>query len=72
MQARFPLAQRVADDAHLLETGIIDSLGILEIVSFVEQEFKISISDEDLVPENFRSIASLATFIVSKSGELKR
>jgi acyl carrier protein len=72
MEAHFPLARCFTDDDHLLERGIIDSLGILEVVSFVEQEFKLSISDEDLVPDNFRSIASLATFVVSKTGELNR
>lgn len=70
MEARFPLARSVTNDDHLLERGIIDSLGVLEVVSCVEQEFNISISDEDLVPEHFQSISCLAAFVESKSGEL--
>jgi acyl carrier protein len=53
------------DDA-LIEQGIIDSLGILKLSTFVEKEFGIRIDDEDLVPENFENIAALAHFIDSK------
>ena len=61
----FPLArtQKIVDADPLLEKGILDSLGILEVVTFIEREFHISLSDDDLVPENFKSIECIAAFV---------
>jgi acyl carrier protein len=65
---RFPLARKRGpkDNDPLLESGILDSLGVLDVVSFVEQEFVITVSDEELVPENFETIERLASFIRGK------
>jgi acyl carrier protein len=65
---KFPLARKrqLSEDASLLETGIVDSIGILEIVAFVEQEFAVRAEDDDLVPENFGSIANIASFVGRK------
>ncbi len=49
-----------------LDKGIIDSTGILELVTFLEQEFGIQIVDEELLPENLDSIDRLVTFIQGK------
>jgi len=64
----FPLARKksITDGDALLDEGIIDSLGVLDLVNFIEGEFKISISDEDLIPENFQSIECIAFFIDKK------
>jgi acyl carrier protein len=56
----------VDNDAPLLKNGLIDSLGILDVVTFVEKEFKITVFDEDLLPENFGSVQSIANFVQSK------
>jgi acyl carrier protein len=50
-----------------IESGIIDSTGILELVSFVEQEFGVKIEDEELIPENLDSIHKLMVFVDGKS-----
>jgi len=50
----------------LLSEGIIDSLGILQLVGFIEENFNIVIADEDVVLENFQSISALDTFLNSK------
>ena len=65
---RFPLAKQkiVGPNDFLIETGIVDSLGILDLVNFVEEEFKITVSDEDLVPEIFQSIQSITSFVNEK------
>jgi acyl carrier protein len=69
----FPAARYISEDGYLLENGLIDSLGILEIIAFLEQEFYITVADEELLPENFQSIAALAAFIQGKlSGTLTR
>ena len=53
----------LSNDESLLESGIIDSAGIFQLVVFLEKEFGVSISDEDIIPDNFESISSLADFI---------
>jgi acyl carrier protein len=65
---KFPAARkRAIDDATpLLEAGIVDSLGVLELVTFLESSFLIKIADEELTPENFSSIASMASFVEQK------
>lgn len=62
----FPGAKNVGNDEPLLKNGFIDSLGILEVVTFVETEFDIVVSDEDLLPENFGSVHSLTNFVRTK------
>jgi acyl carrier protein len=61
------MTKNVSNDEPLLTNGLIDSLGILEVVSFVENEFGIVVSDEDLLPENFGSIHSLSNFVHEKT-----
>ena len=55
------------DDDSFLEKGIIDSTGILELVSFVEEQFEIEVKDEELIPENFDSICTLSEYIARKT-----
>lgn len=50
-----------------LEKGIIDSTGVLEIVSFIEEEFNFTVQDEEMVPENLDSVNNLAKFIKGKT-----
>jgi acyl carrier protein len=61
----FPLARRrtVTDSDNLLESGIIDSLGVLELVTFLQQEFSLAVDDDELTPENFQSIQAIAHFV---------
>lgn len=56
----------VADDASLIESDIVDSTGILELVSFVEDNFGITVGDAEILPANFDSINRVANFIASK------
>jgi acyl carrier protein len=54
---------------NLFTSGILDSAGLLHFVGFIELEFKIEIPDEDLIPEKFTSISSIADYIRSRSPE---
>ena len=54
------------DTSSLLAQGIIDSTGVLELVSFVEDRFGISVQDEELVPANFDSLAALCAYVERK------
>jgi acyl carrier protein len=61
-------AEAPAADASFLETGLVDSTGVLEIVSFLEDKYGISVADDDLIPQNLDSVANLAAFVVRKKG----
>lgn len=67
---KFPIARKrqLKDSDELLESGIVDSLGILDVVAFLESEFGLTVSDEDLLPENFRSIERIAQFAQERRG----
>jgi len=54
------------NDMSFLDEGIIDSTGILELVNFLEEEFSISVDDEELVPENLDSIDNVASYLERK------
>lgn len=55
------------DETNLMEDGAVDSTGFMELVTFVETGFPISVQDEDLVPENFASVERIVAFILRKS-----
>lgn len=50
----------------LLDSGLVDSAGIFELVSFLESEFGIEVRDEEIAPENFETVGSIAAFVGSK------
>lgn len=54
------------DDESFLETGTIDSTGVLEIVMFLEQNFQLNVQDRELVPENLDSVSRLVQFVMRK------
>lgn len=54
------------DTDSLLEKGIIDSLGVLDLVNLIEERYGIKVEDEELIPENLDSIASLSNFVLRK------
>ena len=55
------------DDGNLFDMGIIDSVGLISCIVFIEEEFHLKIPDEDLLPENFSSIRKIADYIRSKT-----
>lgn len=56
----------LGDGDSLLERGVIDSTGVLEVIMFVESEFGIAVEDAEMVPENLDSIDALAAFVARK------
>lgn len=58
--------KQLSDDQSFLESGIIDSTGVLELIGFLESTYGISIADEELVPANLDSIERVARFVDSK------
>lgn len=53
-------------DVSLIENGIIDSTGVLELVMYIEEKYSISIDDEELIPENLDSINNITAFLKTK------
>lgn len=51
------------DHASFLEQGILDSMGVMELVYFVEETFQVKVADDDLTPENFDSVERLADYV---------
>jgi acyl carrier protein len=68
---QFPNARHntFSDEDSMLECVIIDSMGVLEIVGFLEKTFGITVSDDDLTPQNFQSIDSLSIYLMSKNSD---
>ena len=61
--------EEVRDDDSLLELGVIDSTGVLEIVDYVEREHGIAVGDQEIVPDNFGAISAIAAYVERKRGE---
>jgi acyl carrier protein len=58
----------IGDQDPLIESGIIDSFGIMSLISFMEKEFGVRLSSNELMPENFVNITAIANLIESKLG----
>ena len=58
--------ERLNENTSFLESGIIDSTGILELVSFLEETYDIVIKDDELIPENLDSLKNVAQFLEQK------
>ncbi|HEX5121651.1 MAG TPA: acyl carrier protein [Rhodanobacteraceae bacterium] len=54
---------QLPNDASLLDRGIIDSTGVLEIVLFLESEFGVKVQDSQMLPENFDSVNNIVGFV---------
>ncbi|MCP4138487.1 MAG: acyl carrier protein [bacterium] len=53
-------------EASLIDTGIIDSTGVLELVTYIEDTYSIEVDDEELIPENLDSVKNIIAFLGTK------
>jgi len=60
-------ASMLDDGESFLETGTIDSSGVLEVVMFLEHNFQLKVQDRELVPENLDSVNRLVQFVIRKT-----
>jgi acyl carrier protein len=60
-------SHQLTDDYPLLDNRVIDSLGLFEIVQFLEAEYGIEIADDELVPENFATLSAIGKLVESKA-----
>lgn len=56
----------LGDDESFLETGIIDSTGVLQLVGFIEQQYNIAVGNDELVPDNLDSVNKVSRFVHAK------
>jgi acyl carrier protein len=61
-------ADAPAPEASFMETGLIDSTGVLELIAHLEAKYGISVADDEMVPQNLDSVANIAAFVVRKAG----
>ena len=60
-------AQQLGDDDDLIDSGVVDSLGIFQLVAFLEERFGIKIGDEEITPENFGTVAAIDRLVAPRS-----
>lgn len=60
-------AVKFSNTDSFMEKGIIDSTGVLELVTFIQQEFRITVDDNELIPENLDSVNNLTNYIMKKT-----
>ena len=60
---------KITGDTSLMDNGIVDSTGILELVAFLEETWSIEVEDEELIPENLDTLGNITCFIQKKSGK---
>ncbi len=60
-----------ADDVSFMQEGIVDSLGVVELVEFVNKQFGITVAQQEVTPDNFDSVAKLAAFVRAKQAAAK-
>jgi len=54
------------DNTNLIERGIVDSMSLVRLISFIEENCDIQVQDEDIVPENFSSLNKISSFIAER------
>jgi acyl carrier protein len=56
----------IGDDTSFMESHILDSTGFIELISYIEEEFGVQVGDEEMLPENFDSLASIQRYLARK------
>jgi acyl carrier protein len=57
---------QISDDESLLESGTIDSIGVMQLVAFLESTYGLTVDDDELTPENFDTIAAVSSFVARR------
>ena len=58
----------VAEDEHLLEKGVVDSMGMVELITFLQDQFGVEPADDEITEENFATLRRIAAFVARKMG----
>lgn len=66
LESTFDDVENINDETLIFEEGVLDSMGLLFLIEFLQEEFNITTNDDELVVENFQSINSIHDFMKSK------
>lgn len=66
LESTFEDVQNIADDTLIFEEGVLDSMGLLFLIEFLQEEFNVTTNDDELVVENFESLDKIVTFLNNK------
>jgi acyl carrier protein len=66
MEASLSNAEKIMDDTLIFDSGILDSMGLLFLIEFLNEQYQITVGDEELLPKNFESINNITDFIQQK------
>ena len=55
------------DSTPLLDTGVLDSMGVMELIQFIEETFPVQVQDEDVTEQNLGSLHAIATYVQSRA-----
>jgi acyl carrier protein len=55
------------DDADLLAAGIIDSMGVMELIEFLDREFQVEVDDDDITEENLGTVSAIARYVAGRN-----
>lgn len=65
-EASLSNSDSIQDDTQIFDSGILDSMGLLFLIEFLNEKFEISVEDDELVPDNFETLNSIAEFVQNK------
>ena len=69
IEASLEDAKKIKDDTLIFDTGLLDSMGLLFLIEFLNENYQVEVEDEELNPENFESINSIVDFVEGKLKE---
>jgi acyl carrier protein len=65
----FDASTQLGTEDSLMENGVVDSTGILEVIMWVESNFDVHVEDSEVLPENFDSIGNMTRYVLSKQNQ---
>lgn len=68
LESVFTDKEKVKNDTLIFKDGFFDSMGMVTLITFLEEKFGVQTSDEDLIEENFESINAISNFVIRKTG----
>ncbi len=61
---------KIDPDESLINSGVLDSLALLRLIAFIEEQFKVTVEDSEVIPENLETINDITAFVVEKRGDI--
>ena len=63
----FTESEKITETSLIFKEGFLDSMGLIMLITFLEEKFEVKVTDADMVEENFESIISISEFVTKKS-----